>query len=62
MVSKITLNNTDTTSVEVIPSTDVKCERCWHYDVSVGTNIEHSTICNRCVENIVGNGEVRKFA
>jgi isoleucyl-tRNA synthetase len=62
MVSKVTLNNTDKISVEVIPSNDTKCERCWHYDVSIGTNSEHSTICNRCVENIVGNGEIIKFA
>jgi len=25
-----------------------KCERCWHYETSVGTNAEHPTLCNRC--------------
>ena len=62
MVSKVTLNNTKETSVEVIPSTDTKCERCWHYDESIGSHSGYSTICSRCIENIVGNGEVRNFA
>ena len=25
-----------------------KCERCWHYETSVGTNAKHPTLCNRC--------------
>ncbi len=32
-----------------------KCERCWIYDASVGTNGEHPTVCKRCqdaLENI----------
>ena len=29
-----------------------KCERCWHYETSVGTNTEHPTLCNRCVQAI----------
>ena len=39
-----------------------KCERCWHYREDVGSNSEHPTICNRCVENVVGDGEVRHYA
>ncbi len=27
-----------------------KCERCWHYSESVGTQTGHATICDRCVE------------
>jgi isoleucyl-tRNA synthetase len=26
-----------------------KCDRCWVHDVSVGSNTEHATICNRCL-------------
>ncbi len=62
MVSKITLIQADTTSVEVQVSAATKCERCWHYDDQVGSNSEHATICPRCVENVVGEGEVRKYA
>lgn len=35
-----------------------KCVRCWHYVVETGPD----ELCGRCVENIDGNGEVRKFA
>ncbi len=54
-------------SLVIEKSDNEKCERCWHYrkEVSredVGSHTEHSTICNRCVENVVGDGEVRKFA
>ena len=62
MVSKLTLKLAATNSVEVIPSVDTKCERCWHYSDSVGQYAEHPTICGRCVENVVGSGEVRHFA
>lgn len=62
MVSKVTLNLSNTVSVEVVPSKEEKCERCWHYVDTVGKNTEHSTICTRCVENVVGAGETRTFA
>jgi isoleucyl-tRNA synthetase len=26
-----------------------KCDRCWVHDISVGSDTEHSTICNRCL-------------
>jgi len=39
-----------------------KCPRCWHYTTDVGHNTEHSEICGRCVTNIAGDGEERKFA
>jgi isoleucyl-tRNA synthetase len=29
-----------------------KCERCWHWEPEVGTNPEHPTICNRCIEAV----------
>ncbi|MDE3018506.1 MAG: isoleucine--tRNA ligase [Nitrospirota bacterium] len=29
-----------------------KCARCWNYRGSVGTDAEHPTICDRCVEAI----------
>ncbi len=39
-----------------------KCPRCWHYSKDTGTAVEHSALCGRCVVNIAGNGEQRKFA
>lgn len=39
-----------------------KCPRCWHYTTDVGKVAEHAEICGRCVSNIAGDGEKRKFA
>jgi len=38
-----------------------KCERCWHRRPEVGENGEHPTLCRRCVENVAGPGEVRRY-
>ncbi len=37
---------------EVLLAEGKKCERCWNYDISVGTHKEHHTICQRCIEAI----------
>ncbi len=49
-------------AVIVTPSSHQKCERCWHYRADVGSHAEHPGICGRCVSNLFGNGEARKFA
>ena len=46
----------------VSPSTAPKCERCWHYDLSVGTDASHPGLCTRCVSNLYGAGETRLMA
>ncbi|MCV6637989.1 isoleucine--tRNA ligase [Candidatus Albibeggiatoa sp. nov. NOAA] len=48
--------------VKVAATEHQKCERCWHYRDDVGVNEEHPTLCGRCVENVVGEGEQRQFA
>ncbi|VEB25294.1 isoleucine--tRNA ligase [Avibacterium volantium] len=48
--------------VKVIRSANEKCPRCWHYSDTIGTNPAHPTLCSRCVENVDGKGEVRRFA
>ena len=48
--------------VETRPSTQKKCERCWHYVCSVGEDPQHPGLCSRCRTNLFGLGEVRKFA
>ncbi len=48
--------------IVVTPSTHKKCERCWHYRADVGSHAEHPTICGRCVSNLFGAGEARKYA
>jgi isoleucyl-tRNA synthetase len=39
-----------------------KCVRCWHHREDVGAHAEHPEICGRCVENVAGAGERRRFA
>ncbi|MBX9675781.1 MAG: isoleucine--tRNA ligase [Methylotenera sp.] len=64
ITSRATVNNTsgDGLKIKVIPSTHKKCDRCWHYRADVGSHPEHPTICGRCVSNLFGVGEVRKYA
>lgn len=48
--------------LQVNPLTVAKCERCWHRRADVGSNPAFPTLCVRCVENVDGKGEVRKYA
>jgi isoleucyl-tRNA synthetase len=49
-------------SVRVAPSAHAKCVRCWHHREDVGVDAEHPELCGRCVENVAGAGETRRFA
>ncbi|MEC9341290.1 MAG: isoleucine--tRNA ligase, partial [Pseudomonadota bacterium] len=44
------------------PSDAAKCIRCWHLRSDVGSHPEHPEICARCVENVAGSGERRRYA
>jgi isoleucyl-tRNA synthetase len=46
----------------VTPSKHPKCDRCWHYRVDVGADPAHPAICGRCILNLYGPGEVRRYA
>tara|TARA_R110002126_G_scaffold16527_27_gene66088 strand:+ start:15396 stop:18224 length:2829 start_codon:yes stop_codon:yes gene_type:complete len=48
--------------VLVNASAAAKCERCWHHRHDVGADAAHPGICLRCVSNVAGSGEQRKFA
>lgn len=52
----------DTLYVTVQKSEHEKCERCWHRRSDIGSDAAHPNICGRCVENVAGDGEERKFA
>jgi isoleucyl-tRNA synthetase len=62
ITSAIEVAAASTVSTKVSPSTDAKCERCWHYRADVGHDPAHPTICGRCTSNLFGAGEERKFA
>lgn len=39
-----------------------KCVRCWHHSETIGNNADHPELCDRCIENVEGDGEVRQYA
>jgi len=49
-------------AVAVTPSAHAKCERCWHWRADVGAAAQHPGLCGRCVANLFGAGEPRRFA
>ncbi|MGB7930690.1 MAG: isoleucine--tRNA ligase, partial [Gammaproteobacteria bacterium] len=48
--------------LRVTPSAHAKCVRCWHHREDVGGNPEHPELCGRCVKNVAGEGEQRRYA
>ncbi len=48
--------------IEAAASAHPKCVRCWHHRADVGADPDHPELCGRCVENVVGGGEPRRFA
>ncbi|TRX76127.1 isoleucine--tRNA ligase [Pseudomonas mangiferae] len=48
--------------LKVVKSSHAKCARCWHHREDIGVSAQHPEICGRCVENIEGAGEVRRYA
>ena len=49
-------------AIKVEPSTHTKCVRCWHHREEVGQDKNHPELCQRCIDNIEGEGEHRQFA
>ncbi len=43
-------------------SAQAKCPRCWHHRADVGRSEAHPELCGRCVDNVAGDGETRRFA
>jgi isoleucyl-tRNA synthetase len=43
-------------------SEHAKCVRCWHHRADVGSHPGHPELCGRCVDNVTGPGETRRFA
>ncbi len=48
--------------IKISKTQQQKCERCWHSRPEVGSIKDHPTLCNRCLDNIDGEGEDRLFA
>jgi len=46
--TEITESDNAEIEVEVLPADGEKCERCWVYSETVGSDHEHPTLCDRC--------------
>ncbi|HQR10883.1 MAG TPA: isoleucine--tRNA ligase [Casimicrobiaceae bacterium] len=62
ITSAATVTRGDILAVRVAPSAHAKCERCWHWRADVGADARRPTLCGRCVSNLFGAGEPRRFA
>ncbi|AFP85771.1 Isoleucyl-tRNA synthetase [secondary endosymbiont of Heteropsylla cubana] len=47
--------------ISLVKAKGKKCPRCWRYDTNIGKHYEYQEICSRCIMNIYGVGEERKF-
>ncbi|MEL3952955.1 isoleucine--tRNA ligase [Stenotrophomonas bentonitica] len=52
---------TDEVFVSAQPTGKQKCVRCWHYRADAGSVAAHPELCGRCVTNIDGAGEDRRW-
>lgn len=57
-----TATDIDGLKLKVVASEHTKCVRCWHQRKDVGQHPQHPELCGRCVENIEGEGETRRYA
>lgn len=55
------ITEVDGLRVDVKKSDHAKCVRCWHHRADVGANVAHPELCLRCVDNVEGDGEPRRF-
>jgi len=58
----VTLDDGRQLAIVVRASSHAKCVRCWHRRPDVGLHPEHPELCGRCVDNVAGPGEKRRFA
>jgi isoleucyl-tRNA synthetase len=52
----------DGLKLKIVVSPQPKCVRCWHQRYDVGEHKEHPELCGRCVVNVAGEGEIRRYA
>jgi isoleucyl-tRNA synthetase len=48
-VSQLAIESGETAAARVERASGSKCERCWHWELEVGSSSAHPTLCPRCV-------------
>ncbi|MDW3095885.1 MAG: isoleucine--tRNA ligase [Gammaproteobacteria bacterium] len=61
-LEKSALSNGENIKIAIQKSKNDKCVRCWHLREDVGSHKDHPELCMRCVDNVDGSGEIRKYA
>ena len=56
------LSNQEQIALNIKKSSYKKCARCWHLRPDVGHHDAHPELCGRCIDNIDGEGETRRYA
>lgn len=51
----IKINELEGLAIEIRNSNNIKCERCWIYSDTVGTNEQYPTLCHKCIAAIEGS-------
>ncbi|MEO8536021.1 MAG: isoleucine--tRNA ligase [Betaproteobacteria bacterium] len=62
ITSAASVRRGDALAIATTPSPHSKCERCWHWRADVGRDVAYASLCGRCVSNLYGPGEARRFA
>jgi len=57
----VTVGESSHLRARALRSGKTKCTRCWHHRDDVGSHPEHPEICGRCVSNVEGPGEERRW-
>jgi isoleucyl-tRNA synthetase len=39
-------------TITVAKADGTKCERCWHWEIDIGSHPDHPTICGRCAKAV----------
>jgi isoleucyl-tRNA synthetase len=51
-VSALALREAEELSVAISRAGGAKCERCWHWETTVGARHDHPTLCARCADAV----------
>ena len=47
--------------IHAVSTAHGKCVRCWHHRADVGSHADDPELCGRCVDNVSGPGEHRRW-
>lgn len=55
------LDHDVTLKITLTKSQGIKCLRCWNYTFDINQHQDYCNVCSRCLHNIIGSGENRKY-